>query len=205
MSIESRERPAGLWIIAIIAILLGVMGSCAGTFGLGTLAVQDQLAEFQERAQENEPNAELREINREMQSQTMEIARAWRIPSAVGNVANLLASFALMIAALLLFRWHPSAGAIFIGAVAFSIVADLLVGGVGMIVQQQTMVVMEEFGQRIGQASGDASTERVMGGAMKASGALGLCFSLGWLGAKLGFYISAIIYLRREAVRALFY
>ncbi len=204
MSTESRERPVGLWVIGIVAILLGLLGSCAGSLGVVSVAMQDQLAGLQEQNLQNQPNPEMQEIQREMQEQTMEIARAWRIPSLLGNITNLIASVGLVIGALLLFRWHPNASTIFLGAVVFSIVADLLVGGVGVIVQQQTMVVMEEFGRRLGEASGDPSTQRVMGGAMKATGAFGICFALGWLIAKLGFYVPALVYLRREAVRALF-
>ena len=204
MSVERRERPVGLWVIAIIAILLGGLGSCAGTFGVASIATQDRLAELQRDIQQDQPNEEMRRLNVEMQDRVQEIARAWRIPSLIGNVANLLASFLLMIAAILLLRWHPNAGGIFIGAIVFSIIADLIVGGVGVAVSQQTMVVMEDFGRRVGEASGDPAAERVMGGAMKAGSAFGVCFAIGWLIAKLGFYVSALIYLRRQSVRVLF-
>jgi len=204
MTTDSSERTVGLWVIGIVAVCLGLLGSCAGTFGVFSIAVQDSVAQMQDDLQQNQPNEELRELNREMQRETMEVARQFRIPSLIGNIVNVLASFALMIAAILLFRWHPSAPIIFIGAVAFSIVADLIVGGVGVIVQQQTVQVMEEFTQRMGEASSDPGAQRMLSSVMRASGTFGLCMAIGWLVAKLGFYVGAVVYLRKETVRALF-
>lgn len=205
MSTENRERPVGLWVIAIIAILLGSFGGCAGAFGLLTLATQDQLADLQQSfTQTGQNTEELRQINEQMQADVAEITHAFQVPLLLANLANVMASSALLIAAILLLRWHPMALGFCTGAIALSIAADLFLGAVSAAVQQQTLVVMEDFGQRLGEASGGATAQHLMGGVMKASGAVGLCVGVSWLCAKLGFYVSAIIHVRRQKVRALF-
>ena len=109
----------------------------------------------------------------------------------------------LLIGAILLFRWHPQGPTIFLVAAALSIVADLAVAGVGVAIQQQTMAAIGEITDRLGNG-GDPAAERMMSGILRASGTFGLCFALGWLGAKLGAYVGSIVYLRKGTVRALF-
>ncbi len=203
MSDEAKpDRPAGLWVVAILAIVLGGLGSCGSVVGLGSVAIQDSVVEMQRDLQQHEPNPELRRMNEELQQRSLEIAQAWRIPTVAAQIVNLVGSFALLIAAILLFRWHPNAPMIFIGAAALSILADLAVGGVGVIVQQQTVAAMEEVTAGLGGT--DPAVERMMSGVMRASGTFGLCFALGWLVAKLAAYVGSIVYLRKETVRALF-
>ncbi|MCB9595786.1 MAG: hypothetical protein H6719_23895 [Sandaracinaceae bacterium] len=201
---DKPDRPAGLWVVTMLAIVLGGLGSCGGTVGLASLAVQDSVAEMQENLQQNQPDPRIREMNQQMQRRSLEIAREWRIPTAIANVVNVLGSFFLLIGAILLFRWHPQGPTIFLVAAVVSIFADLAVGGVGVIVQQQTVAAMEEAMSTLGEASGDPGAQRMMSGVMRASGTFGLCFAVGWLLAKVGFYVGSIVYLRKGTVRSLF-
>ncbi|MCA9605470.1 MAG: hypothetical protein KC619_07735 [Myxococcales bacterium] len=205
MTDTKPDRPAGLWVVAILAIVLGGLGTCGGLFGLFSAAIQDGVAEMQENLQRNNPNPnpEMRRMNEEIQRTSLEIQRTWRIPTVIAQVVNLFASFLLLIGAILLFRWHPQGPTIFLVAAALSIVADLAVAGVGVAIQQQTMAAIGEITDRLGNG-GDPAAERMMSGILRASGTFGLCFALGWLGAKLGAYVGSIVYLRKGTVRALF-
>lgn len=204
MSDETKpDRPAGLWIVAILAIILGGLGTCGSGFGLLGAAIQDTVAEMQENLQRNDPNPQLREMNRQIQERSLEIQRRWRIPTVIAQVVNLLGSLVLLVGAILVFRFHPQGPMVFIAAAAISIVADLAVAGVGVLVQQQTMAAMEEITTNLG-TGGDPAAERMMSGILRASGTFGLCFALGWLAAKLGAYVGSIVYLRKGTVRALF-
>ncbi|MBX3269703.1 MAG: hypothetical protein KF729_05555 [Sandaracinaceae bacterium] len=203
MTNDSVTRPPGLWAVAILALVLGSLGSCGGVLGLVNVALQESMVQMQETLQQHEPNPAMREMNAQIQRRSLEIASAWRVPMIAGQGVNVLGSLLLLVAGILLFRWHPQAPTIFFVAVALSIVADLLVGGVGLIVQRQTVAALTEVTANLS-GSGDPAAERMMGSVLRASGTFGFCFAIGWLVAKLGTYVGSVVYLRKEPVRALF-
>ena len=90
MTDTKPDRPAGLWVVAILAIVLGGLGTCGGLFGLFSAAIQDGVAEMQENLQRNNPNPnpEMRRMNEEIQRTSLEIQRTWRIPTVIAQVVN---------------------------------------------------------------------------------------------------------------------
>jgi len=203
MSDDDRQRPAGLWVIGILALVLGTMGACGGTFGVVGLFFQDAVAEMNDDIQASQPDPQLREINRDMQRELMEVAQGFKWPNLAVQLLNILASFVLIVGGILLFRWHPSATTAMMVGLALSIVVDLAAGGLQTAIGIQNMAVMDEFAQRMGEL-GDPAAQRMMGGIMRASGSFGLCMGIGWALAKIGFYVGSIVYLRKEKVRRLF-
>lgn len=194
---SDQSRPAGLWIVGIMAIVLGGLGCCGGTFQLVSVALQDAIIEAVEQAGGDAPGQEFqREVNR----RSLEIARSWRVPTIASLVANMLGSLLLLLAAILLFTWNPNAVMVFMGAAAFSILVDTASAGLGIAIQQETMAAMQQAASEIGTGGND----RLMGGIVRASGNLGLCWAIGWLVAKLSFYVGSVLYLRKETVRGLF-
>lgn len=204
MSTDTRERTIGIWLIAIMALAIGALGSCGGSFQLVGLLVQDALVGVQEDLANAQPTTRGAELQREMNAELMEVASAWRIPAAIAQVGNVLVSLVLLVAGVLILRWHPKAPMIFMAAAILGIVIDLALGGLAVGQQLQTIPITERYMQQIAEIGADPATERMMGGVAKASGALGFCFTAGWLLIKLGAYIGGIVYLRREPVRRLF-
>lgn len=203
MSDEDRQRPAGIWIVGILALVLGTMGACGGTIGVVGLFFQDAMAEMNDDLQASQPDAQMREINREMQRELMDVAQGFKWPNLALQLFNVLASFVLVVGGILLFRWHPSAVMAMMIGLGLSIFVDLAMGGLQVAIGIQNMAVMDEYAQRMGEL-GDPAAQRMMGGIMRASGSFGLCMGIGWALAKIGFYVGSIVYLRKEKVRSLF-
>lgn len=194
---EERTRPAGLWVVGILAIVIGGLGSCGGALQLGSIAMQDAVMEFVEQVGGDDPTQEFqRAVNR----RSLEIARDWRVPTVATLIANVLGSLALLISAILLFTWNPNAVVVFIAAAVFSILVDSVSAGLGVVIQQETMGAM----QRVAEEIGTGGNDRMMRGIVQATGNLGICWAIGWLLAKVAFYAGGIVYLRKETVRGLF-
>jgi len=204
MSDDSRERTAGIWVVGILALILGAMGACGGTFSVIGLFFQDAMVQMNDDLQASQPDPQLREINRDMQREIMEVAQGYKWPNLALQLLNVLASFALIVGGILLFRWHPSAVMAMMIGLGLSIFVDLSLGGIQTAIGIQNMAVMDTYAQRMGEL-GDPAAQRMMGGIMRASGSFGLCMGVGWALAKIGFYVGSIVYLRKEKVRALFY
>ncbi len=198
---DDRTRAPALWVVGILAILLGMLGSCGGLFGIGGPLLQDSvLAAQQDLLDRVGQTDEQAQRQLEIQRISVEIARRYRVPTMSGQLLNLVSSFALIIGAILLFRWSPSTFAVIAAACVGSALADVIVGVVGVLVQQESAEAMAAL---LG-GSGDPQADRVAQGVFRASGTFGICFAAGWLVAKLAFYAGALLYLRRPAVRAEF-
>ena len=200
---EERQRPVGIWIIGILALVLGAMGSCGGSLSMVGLFFQDAVAEMNDDLQANQPDQQLADIQRDMNHALMEVAQGFKWPNLAAQLFNIIASFMLIVGGILLFRWHPSAVMAMMIGLGLSIFVDLAMGGLQTAIGIQNMAVMDEYAQRMGEL-GDPAAQRMMGGIMRASGSFGLCMGIGWALAKIGFYAGSIIYLRKEKVRTLF-
>jgi len=197
---SDRERPGGIWAVGIAAIVLAVLGGCGGVYQLGTVVLQDVVIDAMERAaQAGEGDGGARGRSLEVQRRSLEVARAYRVPTVATQVANLISAFVLLLAAVLLFHWHPNAVAVFLVAVALSALVDLANGALGVIVSLETIEALSDVAR-----TGDAAQNQRLGAAVAASGSLGICWAIGWCLVKLGTYAGATAYLRRGRVRALF-
>ena len=187
--------------MGIAAIVLAVLGGCGGVYQLGTVVLQDVLIDVMERSApsgEGDQGA-ARRRSRDIQLRSLEVARAYRVPTVVTQIGNVVSSFVLLLAAILLFLWHPNAIVVLLVALGLSAFIDLANGALGVVVGLETIEALGEVAR-----TGDQAQSQQLGAVGAATGSLGICWTVGWCLVKLGFYAGAAAYLRRGVVRALF-
>ncbi len=201
-----KKRPGGLLAIAIIGIILGSLGGCMGLWGMGSVALQGPLQESQRRMLERSGDNPQIQAQLAAQDEIYEVTRRWMPFTLTHQGLNLIASMVLLAASVLLLRWSGVAPAVFLGAVVANVVVDAAGSILGILVQQDTSEVMQRMmaATASGTPGAPPEMERMFEGIMQASSFVGVCFGVGWLLVKLGFYVWGVVYLRRPATRGLF-
>ena len=129
----AQQRPGMLTAVAIIAIVIGVLGSCVSSFTFASTLAQGPLNEFNRANLESMQGANPEMLQRQLETQDrlQEIAESWQPFTLTHQVLNLFASLALGIAGILLLRWKPMALGLFVGAADIEPDADgEAVGGI---------------------------------------------------------------------------
>lgn len=203
-----RKRPGGVLVILVVGFLLGGLGTCGGAFSIFSQIAQDQMQEFSREmaAVSSAGNDAIYEQQMQLQERVEELTASWRPALIVQQILNLLASAALFAGCILLVRWSPSGPTVFLAAALASIVIDTTGSVMALWIQHATSALMQDYMAGITAADPNmpAGMERTMGAAMSAGAGVGICFGVGWLVAKLAFYVGGVVYLRKPEVRALF-
>jgi hypothetical protein len=201
-----RKRPGGLLAIAIVAITLGVLGTCGG---LSTIASSLAHSEIQALSRDmvdasSMGNEALRQQQLALQDSVEALTERWRPALLAHQVLNLIASLALLAGAIQLLRWRPGALMLFAAAAIASIAVDIGGGVIQILYQQATSALMRDYAAGLTAATPGALGDRTVGAVMQASAVTGLVMAVGWVVVKLGFYSASLVYTRRADVRALF-
>jgi hypothetical protein len=203
-----RKRPGGLLTVVVIGCILGGLGTCTGAFGVIGQIMQSQMQGMSRGILEasSQGNESLFEHQLDMQQRVEAVTQKYRVAAIAQGSLNLLASLGLLIGAILLVRWSPSAPTLFLAAAVASIVADVAAGTLGIVIQLETSEIMREYMTSVSSVDPNMpqGMDRTMGAVMDASANVGICFGLLWVLAKLAYYVFGIVYLRKPAVRALF-
>lgn len=199
-----RKRPNGLLAIAIVAILLGSLGTCGGIFSIGTQLMQSQIRELSRElaAMSSMGNEAILQQQVAMQERVEALSDEWRPAILTHQILNLIASFVLLFGAIGLLRWKPSAPTAFAAAAIASIAVDIGGGIVSILFQQATAAIMQDYAA--GLTAATPGSPRTFGAMMDASGSVGMVTGFLWVIVKLGFYSGALVYVRKPDVRALF-
>jgi hypothetical protein len=206
--VSGKKKSTGALFVAIVALVMGLLGVGAGGMGLLGAIFQEQLAQQQQGLFPMPPEAgEAAELQQRMQEELTDVNRRHRIPLIAHGAMNVLASAALLGAGILLFMWKPMAPMVFVIAAVANLLIDIGGAITGLLVQREMNEIMGRYMSAIatgGAADAPPGMDRMMDGIMQASATAGICFALGWLVLKLGYYAGATLYLRRPAVRALY-
>jgi len=197
-----RQRPPGIWVLAIGAILLGALGACGGVYQLGAAALREPMLAAMRDAEQRHAAAHPEDPpnhGAELQGRALEIAAGWQIPVVAAQAGNVLVSLFLLVCAILLLRWHPAAVVATLLALGIGAIVDLTNGGLSVAVSLETTRAMAEMASEVGGSAGARGASFVT-----ASGSVGVCFAAGWTLVKLGFYAFGALTLRRPSVRSLF-
>jgi hypothetical protein len=199
-----RKRPNGILAIAIVAIILGSLGTCGGIVTIVSQLTQSQMREFSRElaAASSMGNEEIRQRQVAMQERVEALSDEWRPAILAHQVLNLIASFVLLFGAIGLLRWKPGAPTAFAAAAIASIAVDIGGGVVSILFQQATAAIMQDYAA--GLTAVTPGSPRAMGAMMDASASVGLVMGFLWVIVKLGFYSGALVYVRKPDVRALF-
>lgn len=203
-----RKRPGGLLAVAVLAIILGALGTCGGLTSIGSQLVQSQMQDFSRQMAEvsSQGNEQILEQQITMQERVEALTAEWRPAILAHQVLNLIASLALLAAAIQMLRWKPSALTMFVAAAIASIAVDLGGGVVQILFQRETSAIMTEYMSGLSAATPGVTpdVDRTMGAAMSASATVGMVVGVAWVVMKLGFYSAGLVYVRGGDVRALF-
>ncbi len=199
-----RKRPNGLLAVAIVAIILGSLGSCGGIISIVGQLTQSQMRAFSRQMAEvsSMGNEEVLQQQVAMQERIEALSDSWRPAILAHQILNLIASMVLLVGAIQLLRWKPNAPTLFVAAAIASIAVDIGGGVVAILFQQATAAVMQDYAAQLGATM--PGSDRAMGAMMDASASVGIVMGIGWVVLKLGFYSGALVYARRPDVRALF-
>jgi hypothetical protein len=179
-----RELPFGLKAVCIIAIVFGALGILGGGLGLLGLFMRQHDA----AAQGSGPQAELNQ-------RLLEQAKKLR-PVQIVLVPTVMAISVLLLAAGIAGLKLQALGFIRL-AFAASLVADSIAAAYGISAQVKTMDLMKDF---IRNSKSDSSV--AMG--MQIGFSVGLFFAVGWLVAKVGFYVAGLAFFSKRSVREAF-
>lgn len=178
-----RETPFGLKAVCIMAIVFGGLGVLGGSFGiLGLFLKQDRPA--MGNAAQIRFNERLQEHTRKMRPVQLVL-----VPSALAVSVLLLAAgiSGLKLQGLGLLRL----------AFAASLVIDSIAAAYGISAQLKVLDLMQELFRSEG-----AGSPLLTG--MKIGARFGLTFAVGWMLAKIGFYVGSLVFLGKRAVRDAF-
>lgn len=200
------RRPGALLAIAIIGLVLGLLGGCAGLFGVVTPIFQESLQATQRELATPGAPPEMVEMQRNMEDQMNAVTHEWMPFTITHQALNLLLSLALVGASLLLLVLHPKGPLLFFLAVAMNLVVDVLGAVLGALVQREAMAVMRQAIVDPAMTGGapDPGVAHMMEGIFGASTWVGLCFAGVWVLTKLSYYLASAVYLRKPNTRALF-
>ncbi|MEQ8457482.1 MAG: hypothetical protein RLO52_11815 [Sandaracinaceae bacterium] len=200
----AQQRPGMLTAVAIIAIVIGVLGSCVSSFTFASTLAQGPLNEFNRANLESMQGANPEMLQRQLETQDrlQEIAESWQPFTLTHQVLNLFASLALGIAGILLLRWKPMALGLFVGAAAASIFVDVIGTVLGIVVQLQMKPIMREM--MAGAAEAAPGMGDTMGAVGEASASVGMCMGALFLVVKVAYYVWGIVVVRKDAIRSLF-
>ena len=206
----SSQRPGQLTAIAIVGIVLGILGTCGGLWGVAGALLQGPMQEAMREQQEkmfagSGIPAEQLESQRGFQQQIEELNAKWVPFTATHQTLNLIASAILLAAAIMLLRTSARAPTVFVIAVAANVFVDLVGTILGIIVQQDMQEAMQGMmADMAAQQPGAPGADRMFEGIMQASSWLGICFGGAWLLVKIGYYVWGLVYLRKPEVKQLF-
>ncbi|HJL15674.1 MAG TPA: hypothetical protein RMH99_08465 [Sandaracinaceae bacterium LLY-WYZ-13_1] len=202
------QRPGPLTAIALVAILLGGVGSCVSIGSVGSLFLQGPIREFQRATLEHQPaqNREQLERQMELQEQLEEEMRPYQYVSVPLELVDLLASFALAFAGVLLFRWSRRGPRLFAGAAYANLAIDVGATALGLVMAIANREVMADYMRDVAAADPNAQPGmgEMMGAIGQASMGMQVCTVLAIFAIKAAFYVAGIVYLRKPEVRALY-
>lgn len=191
-----NERPGILTAIAIIGIVLGSCGVLGSLGGLAGILLQDRLSSVQ-------TGAALPQEQRQLLEQTNELNRAYRVPTTIATLANLVASTLLIVGGALTLARKAVALGLMMNTVIAALVVDLFSAGFTVFMQIKLRPLTEEM-MRSAAADLPPGADAAMGSVMSAAVWVGAVFTVFWLLCKLAYYIVAMVALKKPAVKAWF-
>jgi hypothetical protein len=196
-----RQRPGALSLIAILAILLGILIILRGGYSIAELTFQDFLFQIGEIPERPNASPELREQiaqGNQVRREVLEIQRAWNpINWALAPLAAIF-GIVLIVAGQLCFKISRFGRKLMVATCLVGIAFDLARASAAILLDIQKTELIQGYMVRSADAA-PGDTE-VMGAAM----GLVVAFTATWVFIKALFYLWAVIYLTRARVRDLF-
>lgn len=179
----NKERPTLLIVAVVLGIALGVLGVLGGCFGVFGAVMQGSLMDLQEQLAQSDPSLQ---GSLATQRAVAEAQAAFRVPTMILAVLNMLASAAIVVGAGLLAGLKRSGATVYLGAAVFGAIIDVCSAGFGAFVTYRTQAAMSAAVGQIAQVPGQDPAW--MDAALQAGTIVGLLFALFWLVVKFAIY-----------------
>jgi hypothetical protein len=201
-------RTGGLSAICVLAIVFSALGLLMGCIGLPSLIFPERMQAAMSPPQVG-GNAQLVEIQQEMNAKALEINSKYRwisLPLMIGKIAI---EFALLAGAIMSWGLKPRGRSWLLYAIVAALVLESLQMIPTIMIQRETFALMGEYMPKMMAAQpGAQNMPSGMGDAMatgaSVAGIFSMVFAIAWLLMKIVYYAISIGYLRKPAVVALF-
>jgi hypothetical protein len=205
---ERKKKPGGLVAVCVIAMVLGGLLTCTGLFTSVGLVTSQFLSNGQQglfdgaAEQGKGSDKEALESVQQMQERMRSQQRKWFVPQLAIATIHLLLAVSLVVGGAMGMGLMPAGRSLILTACSIGIGFELLRTAFEIFVQSQSMEAMRDSMQEMAQSGSGAEVpmDQFMNLGMGFSIAMAACFAV----VKLGYYIPAIVYLRRPHVRSLF-
>lgn len=201
-------RPGGLTAICIIALVLGALGVLTGCSGVGMALVGNQVQQWQQKFSTMGSPAPVRDVQTEMNLQSIRIFNRYRVVNLILAVCQLLIVGALIGGAIQTLRSREMGRRLLVFGCLAAIGWEVVRAVPHTLMQLENTAMMEEYMPRMmeAQAPGGQAAQMAEFARMIAhfSTIMGWVIFFGWLMMKLAFYGVAARYLTRPKIKSLF-
>ncbi len=200
--------PGGLKAICIIAIVLGSLGAMAALLS-GVGLVVGQQAQAALNPSQPGTSAEMEELQQKMQTEINAIANKYIVANTAAALMHLFTAVLLLSGAIMTLRRTALGASLLTFGSAASILYVVGYGILNILIQLQTVPVIESFmGELVAetgeQAGQNADALAMMPKFLMIGVFIALAFSVLFALVKITFYLITIFYLRKPQIRALF-
>ncbi len=201
-------RPGGLSVICAVAIMLAVLGLLIGLGGLLSLASQARLRQAM-AAMQQAGNQPLARVQQEFNDRMFDITNRYRWATVPLMIAKIAVEIGLLAGAIFSLRLDRRGGTWLTRALFAAIVVEALYAVPTMLIQRETREATTEMMSKMmaagrggqGPPAGAQDFAAVFGSVI---GIVSLVVAVGWLVAKIIFYLISIRYLQKPEIARLF-
>ncbi|MEM9189956.1 MAG: hypothetical protein AAGF12_12310 [Myxococcota bacterium] len=204
-----RKRPGKLLAIAIIGLCIGLLGCGASVMGMFGAIMQQSISGAQAEAFEDmpgTPEAEIYAVQARFQERINEYQAQWMPYTVSLAVANGIVSAVLLLGTILILSGRKLGLAAMTIACALAIPYELSATAFGSWVQMKTIDLVDEMMAEMMATTPNLPPdfEAIMSTMMSGAVIVGMIAGVAWLLLKLGYYVTAIVYLRKSTTKASF-
>jgi hypothetical protein len=204
----ARQRPGGLTVICVLAIVIGALGLMTGCVGLFSQVfnqqMQDGLAGIQAR-----DNKEVGELQKEMNAKVVLASAKYALLNKLLAVAQLAVAGSLLAGGIMSLKLRPLGRKLLLGAFVAAIVVETAQLYPTLAVQRATAPIVAEYTPKMVKAQAPQGGQQpgmneAMSAIMSVAMIVGMVFVIGMAVVKGVFYVIGIVYLRKPSVALLF-
>jgi hypothetical protein len=208
---NSPRRPGWLTALCVVAIVIGVLGAMNGLFGIvGVLAGPSLQAAFTPKVQAGPGVAnEIEKIQQQFQAEMNQVQNKYFVGLLTASLLRVVVAAGLLVGGVMSLNLKPNGRTILLLACGAGILYEV---GISVILQSLINMEMsasmnaffESIVETLPKAQGGGPPPEMFLNIMKASIVFGFAIQYVFAAIKIVFYLWGLIYLQREAIRALF-
>jgi hypothetical protein len=203
----SPRRPGWLTALCVVAIVIGVLGAFNGFFGvIGVLAGPQLQAMFTPRMQPGGgPANEINKIQQQFQAEMNQVQNNYFVALLISALARVVVAAALVAGGIMSLSMKPSGRTVLLVACGAGVLYEL---GVGVLLQSlinmEITAAMNAYIESLAETLQKGQGGEFIVNFMQWAIMFGFVVQYVFAAIKIAFYLWGLLYLQREAIRALF-